>query len=67
MRIFKRETQKTITEYINAQKMTLAKELIQSRSLSLSDIAANLGYDNYNYFSRLFKKHYKTNPNAFKK
>ena len=67
MRIFKRETHKTITEYINTQKMTLAKELIQSQTLSLSDIAANLGYDNYNYFSRLFKKHFKVNPAAFKK
>ena len=67
MRIFKRETQKTITEYINAQKMTLAKELIQSHTMSLSNIATSLGYDNYNYFSRLFKKHFKTNPTAFKK
>lgn len=67
MRIFKRETGKTITEYINMQKMAQAKELIQSKTLSLTDIASNLGFDDYNYFSRLFKKHFKTNPTAFKK
>ena len=60
--IFKKETQKTVTEYISERKMFYAKEMLQAGSLSLSEIAENLHYDNYGYFSTLFKKYYGISP-----
>ncbi len=54
--IFKKETGKTLVAYINERKMLLAKELINS--MPLREVALRLGYDNYNYFSRLFRRHF---------
>lgn len=62
--IFKKETGKTLTSYINERKILLAKELIRKEEMSLADIALYLGYDNYNYFSRLFKTYQGITPAA---
>ncbi|MBE6883355.1 MAG: AraC family transcriptional regulator [Ruminococcaceae bacterium] len=60
--IFKREMGKTLTDFINERKMLVAKELILSSGMGLCDIAAHLGYENYNYFSRLFKRYFDNTP-----
>ena len=65
--MFKKETNKTITEYINQRKMIIAKELIQSGEMNLNTIAEHLSYKNYNYFSKTFKKYYGIPPKALKK
>ena len=65
--IFKKETGKTLTDYVNERKLLLARELIQGGEMSLTDIAAYLGYENYNYFSRLFKRYMEISPVMFKK
>lgn len=64
--IFKKQTNKTITNYINERKMLLAKELMLCNKVSLNDLSAYLGYENYNYFSRLFKRHFDITPTNFK-
>ena len=60
--IFKKEVGKTLTDYINERKMLLAKELITRNEMKLTDVASYLGYDNYNYFSRLFKRYFDFSP-----
>lgn len=65
--IFKKETGEAPLHYINRQKMTVAKSLIQHNKMSLTDICQYLGFDNYNYFSRLFKKYHNSSPTSFKK
>lgn len=65
--LFKRETGKTLTAYIHERKLRLAKEWIIREELSLTDIAALLGYENYNYFSRLFKRYMETTPMQLRK
>ena len=64
--IFKKQTNKTITNYINERKMLLSKELMLRNNMSLNDLSAYLGYENYNYFSRLFKRHFDITPTNFK-
>lgn len=64
--LFKKELGKTVTEYINERKMLYAKEVIQSGNVSLSQLAEKLGYENYGYFSRVFKKCYRVSPSHYR-
>ncbi len=63
--IFKKEMGQTLCNYLNERKMTLAKELLFDNAMCLTDVAAYLGYNNYNYFSRLFKRYFDITPSAF--
>ena len=63
--LFKKEIGRTLIEYINERKRLIAKNLIQTGNLSMSEIADTLGFDNYGYFSRCFKKHFNTSPRTF--
>jgi len=60
--LFKKEIGKTIIDYINERKMVIAKNMIDSGQAYLKDVALSLGFENYSYFSKLFKKYYDTTP-----
>lgn len=60
--LFKKETGNTLTDYINERKLRLARQLLQNGEMSLADIAAHVGYENYGYFSRLFKRSFGISP-----
>lgn len=64
--IFKKNKGCTVTEYINERKMLLAKDLITYENMSLSELSSHLGYDNYTYFSRLFRRHFKISPSELR-
>ncbi len=64
--IFKKELHKTVIDYVNERKMLIAKNMILAGEASLRDIATNLGYENYSYFSRIFKKSFDVSPARFK-
>ena len=61
-RIFKKEMGITLTEYINEQKMLLAKNMLTNNEMTLQEIAYWLGYDNYGYFSKVFKNCFGISP-----
>ena len=65
--IFKREVGKTVIEYVNERKMLIAKSMMREENVSLHEIAQRLGYENYGYFSRCFKKHFNTSAKQFQK
>ena len=65
--LFKKEIGKTVTQYINERKMIAAKNMIGNEAVSLRDVAASLGFENYSYFSKLFKKYHDTTPIKRKK
>ena len=60
--IFKRETGKTVSEYITEVKMARALEMLRNNNHNLLDISKNLGYNNYCYFSKCFKKAFNYSP-----
>ena len=60
--IFKREIGKTVREYITEVKMSRALEMLKNNNLTLSDIAKNLSYNNYCYFSKCFKETFNNSP-----
>lgn len=64
---FKKEMNITLTDYINEKKLSIAKELILGSEMRLSHVASYVGFENYNYFSRVFKKHFGTSPHNMKK
>lgn len=65
--LFRKEMGETIIDYINRNKMELAKSMIISGEMSLHEIAAQLGFDHYHYFSKLFKKQFGITPIQSKK
>lgn len=65
-RIFKKELGITLTEYINEQKMLFAKDMLSSSVIALNDIAGWLGYENYGYFSKVFKNYFGLSPAKMK-
>ena len=64
---FKEEVGDTITDYIHKTKIDLAIELMESNIYHYNEIAEVLGYRNYSYFSRVFKKYYHMSPVAYMK
>jgi len=65
--IFKTQTGCTISEYILRTKMERAKHLLLTTPKSLADVATSLGYKQYSYFSRIFKKEVGVSPVSFRK
>lgn len=66
-RLFKKEMGDTITDFIHKNKMKIAKDMIFSEKTDLNEIALQLGYQNYSYFSRTFKKYFQYSPAEYKK
>ena len=52
----------TVNEYITAERINKAKKLLAKTDMSISDVADSTGFENYSYFSRLFKKKTGTSP-----
>ena len=65
--IFKRETGTSIIDYALGEKIKIAKTLLIEGTTSLTKVAELIGFADYNYFSRLFKKKVGISPLAYKK
>ncbi|MGT2753877.1 response regulator transcription factor [Streptococcus ovis] len=55
-RLFKQETGKTLINYITDKRIEEAKKLLSASQATVYLIADQVGYDNYSYFSKIFKK-----------
>ncbi len=64
---FKKETGLGIAEYLNRRRLHEAKKLLKTTELTVPQIAAAVGFCDYNYFSRVYKKRYGKAPGAFRK
>lgn len=60
--LFRRYTGQTPLEYIHTLRLTHARELLSDGQISVARAAAECGFDNVNYFSRLYKKRYNVPP-----
>ncbi|HVO38289.1 MAG TPA: substrate-binding domain-containing protein [Spirochaetia bacterium] len=63
--LFRKETGKSFTNYINERRVESAKKLLRSTSLKASEIAALVGYSSANYFYRVFKKYAGVYPSEY--
>lgn len=66
IRRWKAYTGKTPMQYFISVRITHSCELLLNTSLSISEIAAIVGYNNPLYFSRLFKKIVGVSPKAYR-
>ncbi len=64
---FKKITGSSLGSYIIEKRVERAKELLSEGSLTVSEVAFAVGYDNFTYFSRLFKNKVGIMPKEYKK
>lgn len=58
-------TGKSIIEYINFYKLSLAMQLIKEGNYTLKEISYKIGYNDNRYFSRSFKKEFGNPPSYY--
>ena len=66
MHVFRRRSGKTVVEYITAERMEKAKRLLRESELQISSIAKLSGYEDYSYFTRVFKKEFQIAPREYR-
>lgn len=64
-KVFKKELNMTVNDYIVDFRMMKAKELIGCGNIKLSDISEMVGYNDAGYFSKSFKKKYGFSPSDY--
>lgn len=64
--IFKKETGDSIINYLITERIAEAKRLLEEGGSSLKTVADDLGFSDYNYFSRIFKKVTGKTPTEYK-
>ena len=57
----------TVQKFIFSKRMQCAENLLKNSSASISEIAIEVGIKDYNYFIKVFKKHFGISPLKFRK
>ena len=65
--LIKKETGQSFSEYITGKRMEDAKKLLCREELSIDDIADMVGYHDYFYFTKAFKKYMGMSPSMYRK
>ena len=65
--VFKKTEGMTFIKYVNGEKLSAIKKLMEKEHVHLYEAAAHFGYNDPNYVSRLFKKYYGYNITDVKK
>ncbi|SMO52891.1 response regulator [Melghirimyces algeriensis] len=66
-KLFKEECNTTFIDYLTRVRIDQAKQLIQSGDWSLKEVCYQVGYQDPNYFSRVFKKMTGVPPSQYRK
>lgn len=56
--VFKKTEGMTFVKYVNSEKLSAMKKLMEKEHVHLYEAAAHFGYNDPNYVSRLFKRYY---------
>lgn len=64
--LFRSEIKMGVSEYLRIRRMHRAKKLLKSTDLSIAQIAESVGFSDYNYFSRVYKKTYGKSPRSYR-
>lgn len=61
-KLFKKLLGKNVIDYVNYVRIKAAEELLEDSSLTISNIAVKVGYNDINYFCRVFKRNTGVSP-----
>ncbi|NOJ70989.1 response regulator [Paenibacillus alvei] len=64
--VFKREAGVNYIDFVTAERMRLAKELLTGSERKISHVASDCGYEDVKYFCKLFKKHTGLSPSQYR-
>lgn len=67
VRSFKQITGRSPIDYINKLRIDKAFSLLKEGKFNVTETALDCGFNDVNYFSRLFKKYNKMSPSEAKK
>ena len=65
LREFKKKTGFTLSNYINIIRCKYAKELLYSGKYTVKEVALLCSFDNFSYFTNVFKKHTGSLPSDY--
>ena len=66
-KLFKEEKGETFINFISDKRLEKSRQLLSETSLSIKEITAEVGYNDQNYFSRIFKTKYGLSPKEYRK
>lgn len=64
--LFKKETGKTLTEYVTEKRINHAVHLLQATNLQIQTIAQHCGIFDVNYFAKIFRKYTGKSPKEYR-
>jgi AraC-like DNA-binding protein len=67
VRLFKQVFNRTISQFAQKAKIIKAKNLLNTKRYSVSEVGYMVGYNNMTHFAKAFKKYYKVNPGEYLK
>ena len=65
--LFRQETGKTITEYVNEKRIEHAAALLRGSTLQVQTVAQYCGIPDVNYFTKIFKRYHSVTPREFRR
>ena len=65
-RRFKFATSQSPLQFLQKKRIQIAKDLLQTSNLSVTEIADKIGYQDVGYFTQLFKKQLATSPRGYR-
>lgn len=65
-RVIKKEYGCSFSEYVNRKRMSVAMMMLRHTDMTISEIARKVGFENDNYFYRLFKDEFGETPTEYR-
>ena len=65
--LFRRRLDTTFSEYIKSVRMNRAKELFESKNVTVSEVSGLVGYRDYSYFHKTFSAYFGITPAQYRK
>lgn len=66
-RHFKAEAGITLNQYINRQRIIVARRLLKHTSMPIREVAEHCGISDWNYFTKIFRNEVGCTPTQFRK
>ena len=66
-KLFKEEKGETYINFVSDRRLEKSCQLLESTELSIKEITSEVGYNDQNYYSRIFKTKYGLSPKEYRK